>query len=389
VALPLLYNLRNLRVRWPVTLLAVLGVALVVAVSVGVLSMAEGFLAALRASGRADNALVLRRGVASELMSQVPLDERNLILDAAGRLRGERREVLASWERQLVLSLPRKSDGRRTNVILRGVSAQAFEVHGGVRLLRGRRFKPGLAEVIVGRRIQRRVRGLELGATLRYRGRDFRVVGSFAADGAAFESEVWTDVDVLASLFQLGPGSNSLLVRLDDSGQVAVLDRWLGAQPRMQLIAVPERRYYEQQAGPVVTALEVLAALIAAIMGAGAVFGVMNTMYAVVAARTREIGALRALGFSRGAILVSFVLESALLALAGGVLGCLLAALLQGHATGASNLQSLSEVAFAFRVTPRVVTAGLLFSVVMGVLGGLLPALRAARLPIAGALRAA
>ncbi len=388
MALPLLYNVRNLRARFRLTLLAVFGIALVVAACVVVMSMAEGFRGALRASGRPDNAVVVQRGAPSELMSQVPLEQRNAILDDPLLARDSQGETLASWERALVLSLPRRSDGRRTNVILRGVPPRGFRVHGEIRLTSGRRFTPGLAEVIAGRRIVQRVRGLEPGATLRYRGRELAVVGSFEAEGSAFESELWADSDTLGSLFRLGAGSNSLVVRMRDPAAVLELDRRLRARPGTELRAVSERRFYEEQAGPVVTALGILTAMVALIMGIGSVFGVMNTMYAIVAARTREIGALRALGFSRRAIVASFIMESALLALIGGVLGCLLAAAFQGHATGASNLQTLSEVAFAFRVSPRLVVAGLLFALVLGVLGGLLPALRAARLPIASALRA-
>jgi ABC-type lipoprotein release transport system permease subunit len=388
MALPLLYNLRSVRVRWRVTLLAVLGIALVVAVCAVLMATAEGFATALRSTGRSDNAIVVQRGSPSELMSHVPLEERNVILLDERLARGVDGQVLASWERVLVLSLRRRSDGRRTNVLLRAVPPAAFQVRGEIRLVAGRRFTPGLPELIVGRRIQDRVRGAGLGSTLRYGGVDFGIVGVFESAGAAFESEVWGDSDTLSGLFHSAPGSNSLVARMKDPSQIPALDHWLKTQPQMQLRAVSERQYYEDQSGPVVIPLETLAALVALIMGVGAVFGAMNTMYAIVAARTREIGTLRALGFSRGTILLSFVLESALLALVGGAAGCLLASVVQGQATGASNLQSLSGVAFAFRVTPGIVSAGLLFALAMGVVGGLLPALRAARLPIAAAIRA-
>lgn len=387
MALPLFYNVRNVRVRWRLALLAVLGIALVVAVSTVLMSMAEGFAHALRATGRSDNAIVVQRGSPSELMSYVPLEHRNAILTDDRLARGADGDPLASWERVVVLSLRRKTDGRRTNVTLRAVTPRAFEVRGGIRLTDGRRFTPGLAEVVVGRRIMSRVRGLDVGATLRYHGKELPIVGVFEAAGAAFESEVWGDFDTLASLFRSSPGSNSLVVRMRDPAQIPALDRWVREQPQMQLRVVSERQYYEDQSSPVVTPLKALAALVAFIMGVGAVFGTMNTMRAIVAARTREIGTLRALGFSRGAILLSFLIESALLAFAGGIVGCLLASTVQGHVTGASNLQSLSEIAFAFRLTVHIVAWGLAFAVTMGVLGGLLPAVHAARLPIASALR--
>jgi ABC-type lipoprotein release transport system permease subunit len=320
-------------------------------------------------------------------MSHVPLDDRNTILADHRLARGEDGQALASWEWVMVLSLPKKTDGRRTNVTLRAVPPRAFEVRGGIRMTTGRRFTPGLDEVIVGRRIMDRVRRLELGGTLRYRRKEFKIVGVFESEGAAFESEVWGDFDTLGALFRFGAGSNSLVVRIKDPAQIPALDRWIRSQPQMQLRAEPERQYYEDQAGPVAKALKTLAALVALIMGVGAVFGAMNTMYAIVAARIREIGTLRALGFSRRAILFSFVLESGFLALVGGVLGCLLASTMHGYATGAANLQSLSEVAFAFRITPGIVASGLAFAVAMGVAGGLLPAVRAARLSIARAVR--
>jgi putative ABC transport system permease protein len=387
MALPLFYNVRNVRQRWRLALLAILGVALVVAVCTVLMSMAEGFATALRSTGLPDNAIIVQRGSGSEQTSAVPLEHRNAILADHRLVRAPDGQALASWERVMILSLPRRKDGRRANVTLRAVPPRAFEVRGGIRVTQGRRFAAGLDEIIIGRRIMERVRGLGVGGTLRYGGKQFRIVGVFESDGAAFESEVWGDFDTLSSLLRYGAGSSSLVVRMKDRSQIQALDRWIRQQPQMQLRALPERQYYESQAGPVANTLKLLAALVALITGVGAAFGAMNTMYAVVAARTREIGTLRALGFSRRAILLSFVVESTLVALVGGIVGCLLASAIQGHATSASNLQTLSEVAFAFRITPAIVASSLAFAMAMGVAGGLLPAVRAARLPIAGAVR--
>jgi putative ABC transport system permease protein len=387
VPLPLSYNVRNVRVRWRLAVLAVSGIALVVAVFAVLMSMSEGFLTALRSTGRPDNAIVVHRGTASELTSEVRLEQRKTILNDDRLARGPDGQALASWESVTVISLPRKTDGRRTNVTLRAVPPQAFDVRSGIRITAGRRFTPGLDEVIVGRRIMDRVDGIALGGTLTHRRKQFTVVGVFESDGAAFESEVWGDFATLGSLFHRGAGSNSLVVRVKDPAQIPALDRWIRSQPGMQLQALPERRYYENQAGHVTTALKALAGLVAVVMGAGAVFGAMNTMYAIVAARTREIGTLRALGFSRRAILLSFVVESAVLALIGGGFGCLLALTAHGYSTGVANLQSFSEVAYAFRITPAIVGSSLAFALVMGVAGGLLPSVRAARMPIAGAVR--
>jgi ABC-type lipoprotein release transport system permease subunit len=382
--LPLAYNVRSVRARWPVALLAVVGIALVVAVVAVLLAMSQGFATALRATGRRDNAMVVSRGSNSELTSRVEAEDRNAILDHLSAVGGPDGRPLASWEWVSVMALPRRSDGRRTNVVLRAVTPRAFLVRTGIRLTAGRRFAPGLDEVVVGRRILERVRGLELGGILRYRRKPLRIVGIFESEGAAFESEVWGDFD---SLGRRGPGSCSLVVRVKGPAEIAALDRWIRLQPNMPLRAVSERQYYEDQAGPVANTIKALGGLVAVVMGVGAVFAAMNTMYRIVASRTREIGTLRALGFSRRAILLCFVVESALLGLAGGAIGCVAAWTLHGYSTGTSNLQSFSEVAFAFRITPAIVASSLGFALAMGVLGGLLPALRAARLPIAAAVR--
>jgi putative ABC transport system permease protein len=390
MALPLVYNLRNVRVRWRVSALAVLGIALVVAVFAVLLAMSEGFSQALRSTGHRDNAIVVQRGVASELMSQVHLDERNRILTDARIARDPAGRVLGSWETLTVMPLPRATDGRRSNVALRVVPPVAFDVHDGITILEGRRFTPGLDEVIVGRRIVGRVRGLRVGSTIRYRQRPLQVVGVFASAGAAFESEIWGDYDTLNALIRRrSADSSSLLLRMKDPAEIPAFDRWLRSQPGLTLVALSEARYFENQAGYVSTSLKALAAFVALVMGTGAVFGAMNTLYAIVAARTREIGTLRALGFSRRAILGSFMVESTALALAGGALGCLLAFGVHGYSTGTANLQSLTEVAYAFRITPRILGLALGFALVLGLLGGALPAVRAARLPIADAVREA
>jgi ABC-type antimicrobial peptide transport system permease subunit len=289
----------------------------------------------------------------------------------------------------VVISLPKATDGQPTNVTLRAVLPKAFEVRGGVEVVQGRNFTPGLDEVIVGRRLLDRIQGLRLGGTVKYQQKHFRIVGVFDSEGGAFESEIWGDFNTFGAIFQRGPGSNSLVVRMKDPAQIAALDKWIRAQPQMQLQAVEERKYYEEQAGQLSTILKRLATFVAFIMGIGAVFGAMNTMYAIVAARIREIGTLRALGFSRRSILFSFLVESVFLAVIGGVVGCLLAFPMNGFSTGTGQTQSFSEIAFQFRITPGIVATGMGFAVVMGVIGGLLPAFRGARLPITTSLREA
>jgi putative ABC transport system permease protein len=389
MALPLAYNIRNVRVRWQVTLLAVGGIALVVAVFAVLMSMSEGFRAALRSTGRTDNAIIVQRGSASELTSGVPLDDRNKIVVDERIARDAEGNALASPEWVVVIGLPKLSDGLPTNITLRAVTPRAFDVRGGIDIVEGRTFTPGLDEVIVGKKLVSRIEAMRVGGTVKYQQKQFAIVGIFESQGGAFESEIWGDFDTFGAIFQRGAGSNSLVVRMKDPATIPELDRWIRDQPQMQLQAVEEREYYEEQAGPLAMTLRALATFVAFVMGVGAVFGAMNTMYAIVAARTREIGTLRALGFSRRSILASFLIESVVLSFAGGVIGCLLAFPMNGFSTATGQTQSFSEIAFSFRITPQIVMIGLIFAVVMGLVGGLLPALRGARLPITTALREA
>jgi putative ABC transport system permease protein len=388
MALPLYYNVRNVRVRWQVTLLAIGGIALVVAVFAVLMSMSAGFKAALSSTGRADNAMVVQRGSGSELTSSIPLDQRQQIVADDRVARGPDGQPIASWEYVIVISLP-KFDGSPTNVTLRAVTPRAFDVRGGIQVVDGRSFTPGLDEVILGKKLTTRIQNLRVGETVKYQLKEFKIVGLFESQGGAFESEIWGDFDTFGATFRRPPGSNSLVLRMKDPAAIPDLDRWIRAQPQMQLQALPERKYYDDQAGPLAKILRNLASFVAFIMGVGAVFGAMNTMYAIVAARTREIGTLRALGFSRRAILVSFLLESVFLAAIGGAIGCLLAFPMNGFSTGTGQTQSFSEIAFSFRITPAIVGIGMTFAVVMGIVGGLLPAFRGARLPITTALREA
>jgi putative ABC transport system permease protein len=389
MALPLSYNIRNVRVRWQVTTLAIVGIALVVAVFSVLLSMSEGFKTALRSTGRPDNAMIVQRGSGSELTSGVPLEHRNIIVVDDRVAKSPDGQPLAAWDWVIVVNLQKKTDGKPTNVTLRAVTPRAFEVRGGIKVAEGRSFTPGLDEVIVGRRLTDRIEGMHIGGTVKYQQKRFQIVGIFDSQGGALESEIWGDYDTLGAIFQRGSGSSSVVMRMKNAADIPDLDRFIRAQPQMQLQAVSERKYYEDQAGPLASILRNLATFVAFIMGVGAVFGAMNTMYAIVAARTREIGTLRALGFSRRAILVSFLIESVFLALVGGAVGCLLAFPMNGFSTGTGQTQSFSEIAFAFQITPGIVLIGMVFAALMGIVGGLLPAFRGARLPITTALREA
>ncbi len=389
MALPISYNVRNVRTRWQVNLFAIVGIALVVAVFVVLMAMRAGFQVALRETGLPENAMVVQRGSGSELTSWVPLDHRNKVVVDSRVAVGADGRPLASPEIVVVGSMPRRTDNMDTNVTIRGVTPKAFDVRGGIEITKGRMFKPGLYEVIVGERIAARIKGLDIGDEMPIQRHGWKVVGIFKSRGGAFESEVWGDLDTMAEPLKRTGGSNALAVRLKDPSTLESFDTWIRDDPEMQLQAIEERKYYEDQSGGLSSSLLILVSLVSVVMGVGAVFGAMNTMYAIVAARTREIGTLRALGFSRTSVLASFVIESVLLALVGGGLGCLLAMPAQGFTTASGQTASFSEVAFAFQVTPQILIAGVVFAAVMGFFGGLLPALRGARLPITTALREA
>jgi len=386
MALPLSYNVRSLYVRGRVTLLAIGGIALVVAVLIVLVAMAMGFRIALAATGSTDNAIVTQRGSTSELTSGMTRENANVLAVDARVRRDANGRPLASPEMVVVAALTRR-DGPQVNVVIRGVTPQAFAVRRGVRIVEGRTFQPGLYEVIVGRKMFDRFEGMGLGRALQLQRRSWTIVGVFEANGSGFESEIWGDVDVMTPAFNR-IGYQSITLTMQDPSAIRAFNDELQRNPRMQVQAIQERQYYEDQSGAVSGALLALAGFVAIVMGIGAVFGAMNTMYAIVAARTREIGTLRALGFSRIAILTAFVIESTFLAIVGGALGCVLALPANGISSAAGGA-NFAEVAFAFRITTLAIVAGMVLATLMGIAGGLLPASRAARVPITAALREA
>ena len=388
MALPISYNVRNLRSRWKVTLLAIFGIALVVAAFVTILSMARGFNIALSSTGSDNNAIVTQRGSMSELTSWIDIGHVNLISVDPRVARGADGKPMASCEVVVITTRPKKDTNIPLNITFRGVTPMAFNVRNNIKIVEGRNFTPGLYEVIVGKRIAERVSGVDIGSTINIQRKNWKVVGLFGADDSSFESEIWGDYDAMAPAIGRNGGCESLTVRLANPATLASFDKDLRANPQIQVQADSEKKYYENLSGSTGTVLIILASFVAIVMGIGAVFGAMNTMYAIVSQRTREIGTLRALGFSRFSILFSFVMESVLLAIIGGLLGCLLALPMNGF-TAATGTNSFSELAFAFKITPDLLLIGLGFAVLMGLVGGLLPALRASRLPITRALREA
>jgi putative ABC transport system permease protein len=381
------YNLRSMVVRKGTAAMTAAGIAMVVAVFVMTLSIAQGFRSTLVASGSMQNAIVLRKGATSETTSAMGRQEIPLVETLPQVARDADGQPLASPELLLIIAVPRKSDGQPANVPVRGVGPRAFKVRDTLKIVEGRQFTPGTREINVGRLADGRFSGLSMNSTVKFGSETWTVVGIFTADDAAFESEIWGDVELMMPAFQRNNAFQSMTVRLTDPGAFESFEAAVAADPRIKLRPQRELDYYAGQSQGLTTALSIFGAFVTLILSIGAVFGAMNTMYAAVAYRTREIGTLRALGFSSGKIVAAFLAESVALALIGGVVGCLLALPVHGLSTGTTNFSSFTEVAFKFRITPLLLAGGMLFSGVMGLVGGLLPALRAARIPIARALR--
>src|SRR5712691_3719076 len=385
MALPLSYNVRSLYIRRKLTMLAVGGIALVIAVLIVLMAMANGFRVALSATGSPINAIVTQRGSFSELSSAITLNSAQVLSDDPRVMKDANGRALFSPELVVVANMRRK-DGADVNLTVRGVSQMAFTVRTGMTVTDGRNFQPGLYEVIAGRKIFERLEGMEIGRSFKLQRREWKIVGVFDANGSGFESEIWGDVDVIGPAFNRG-GYHSVTLRMRDPSTISALNSELEHNPRMQVQAAQERKYYEDQSGVVSRQLLGLAVFVAIVMGIGAVFGAMNTIHALVAARTREIGTLRALGFSKVSILTAFVIESTFLAVVGGLIGCLVALPANGISSAAGGA-NFAEVAFAFRITGTSLVIGMVLALLMGIAGGLLPAVRAARLPITAALRA-
>jgi putative ABC transport system permease protein len=380
------YNLRSMIVRKGTAAMTAMGIAMVVAVFVMTLSIAQGFRDTLVASGSPQNAIVLRKSATSENVSAVLKPQLPMIESMPQVARGADGRAMVSPELVVIISLPRIVDNNPANVPLRGVGPKAFEVRDNLAFVEGRRFAPGTREISVGRQAVNRFKGLTLGSDVKFGATVWKVVGVFTADDASFESEVWGDVDLMLPAFQRNE-YQSVTVKLTDPSAFDGFKATMAADPRLDLEPQRERDYYEAQSATTATLIRVFATFVTAILSIGAVFGAMNTMYAAVAYRTREIGTLRALGFPRIRIVAAFLAESVALAIVGGVIGCVLALPVHGLSTGTMNMASFSELAFKFRITPTLLAGGMIFSALMGAVGGLLPALRAARIPVARALR--
>jgi putative ABC transport system permease protein len=366
---------------------AVFGIAGVVAVLVGVLSIAAGFRRVMANSGSPDTAIVLRSGADSEMVSGLSREQTRLIADAPGVARADG-APLASAELFVIINLPKKSTGTDVNVPLRGVEPAAFRVRDGLKIVEGRPFAWGKNEVIVGVGAAREFAGLEVGDLMKVGRYEWPVVGIFSAGGSAAESEVWSDAKMLQDAYNRGDSFQSVRVRLQSPGALTRFKDAVTADPRLNVKVERQDDYFASQSTSVTTLVYVLGYPIAALMAIGAIFGALNTMYSSVAARTREIATLRALGFGRSAVVASIMLESVVLALAGGALGAAVAyAGFNGFHASTINWQSFSSLTFAFAVTRSLLIQGVVLATFIGLVGGLLPAYRAAWLPIASALR--
>jgi len=366
---------------------ALFGIAGVVGVLVSVLSMAVGFRKTMLASASPNSAIVLRTGADDEMSSGFGQDETRLIADAPGLARTSEGS-LASAELFVVINLPKRSSGTDANVPLRGVEKAAFRVRDNLKIVRGRAFEGGKTEVVVGVGAAREFAGLEVGNKFKVGRNEWTVVGTFPAGGASCESEVWTDATVLQEAYHRGNSFQSVYAKLASPAAFQQFKDSLTSDPRLSVKVLRQSDYYSEQSTMVTTLITTLGVLIASLMAIGAIFGALNTMYNSVAARTREIATLRALGFGSGAVVVSVLLESLSIALVGGALGAAIAYLaFNGFHTGTMNFQTFSQVTFSFLVTPQLLIQGIVWATFIGLLGGLFPAIRAARLPIAAALR--
>ena len=387
MAIPVIYNLRSVRVRWTSSIVAVLGIAGTVGVFVAMMAMARGFRATMVSSGSPSNALITRAGSNTEMVGSVSLDQVHIIETAPGVARGPN-GPLVSPEVVVIAPFPLKATGTDANVQVRGVSPRALEVRPSIHIAQGRFLHAGLNELFVGKNALRTYVGLDLGSTVKFNGGIWTVVGIFDSDGSAFDSEVWCDAVILDQIYNRPVNIyQSVTARLNSPDDFQALKDTLTSDPRMTVSVDREIDYYAKQSSQLTNLIQRVGAVIAFVMGIGAVLAALNTMYSSISERSREIAAIRALGFTSGSIAFSFMIEAMIIAAIGGIIGCLAALPLNGFTTSTLNFQTFSSLAFAFRVSPLVLTAGMIFALLMGIIGGTPPAIRAARRPISAALR--
>jgi len=387
VGLPISYSFRNLWTRRLTTVLTASGMALVVFVFAAILMLAEGLRKTLVETGSYDNVVVIRKGSNSEVMSWVTRYQASIIETQPEAAIGEEGQTLLAKEMVVLITLPKKGTNASSNVVIRGIGASSLALRPQVRLAEGRMPKAGLLEIIAGRSIAERFKGSGIGEILRFGMRDWRVVGIFDAGNTGFNSEIWGDADQLMQAFRRSVYS-SVIFKLRDPSEFERVKKRIESDPRLTVEAKRENRFYAEQSERMARFLRILGTSLTIIFSLGAVIGAMITMYSAVATRTGEIGTMRALGFKKISILGAFIIEALLLGLIGGCLGLFLASFLQLLTISTMNFQTFSELAFSFTLTLGIVWKGLGFSLGMGFVGGLLPAVRASRMVIVDALRA-
>jgi len=381
------FNLRTLPQRKGSSAAAIFGIAGVVAVMVGVLSIAQGIVRTMESSASAQNVIVLRSGSDTEMMSGLGGDETKIISEGPGLARNEN-GAMASAELFVIINLPMRSTGTDANVPMRGISQMAMDVRDKFQIVKGRMFQWGLNEVIVGVGAQMEFSGLGIGSTITVAQEQWPVVGVFAAGGGLAETEIWVDGAVLQPAYKRGNSYQAVYARLESEDAFQEFKDALTSDPRLHVKPMREADYYDSQSAMLYKLITGLGTLIAVIMGCGAIFGALNTMYTAISSRTREIATLRALGFHSSPIVVSVLLESLLLAFTGGLIGAALAWwAFDGFRASTLNFSSFSQVAFAFDVSFSLLTRGIIFAMIIGLIGGLFPAVRAARQPVSAALR--
>ena len=385
--IPLSYNFRSILRRPVGTFTTALGIGLTIAILIAALALAEGFRNTLVSAGSKKNVLVLRKGADSEISSGIGLDATNIIRSNPDVATGPGGRPMCSPEMVVVNNQKRIGQPGSSNVTLRGVDLDAVGVRTTTTIVDGRMFTPGSDEVVVGRKIAGRFEQCRIGDELKFQKRPFKVVGHFAAKGSAFESEIWGDAKVLMPVMHREGAFQVVTFRMKDPKRFPAIKKLLEADPRLGVQVDREDEFFAEQSKTLTGLLQGVGIFLTVIMSVGALFGAANTMFASVGSRTREIATLLVLGFRPWAVMLSFVIESVIIALIGGAIGCLLALPINGLTTGTTNFQSFSEVAFSFRVTPLSLVIGMLVAGMMGVFGGLLPAFGAARQSLASALR--
>ncbi len=380
-------GISTLRQRIGASLVVVVGIAGVVAVLVAMLAMGEGFQSTLQQTGSDDTAIVLRGGSNAELNSVLDRDSVNVITQAPGVVRGADGKPLASAELSVVANMPKRSDpSADANVQIRGVGEQAWALRPNVKIIAGRRFKPGLRELTVGQGALRQFVGLELGKQLRIAGQEWTIVGEFAS-GDSHDSELWGDAQTVAAAYRRGNSAQSVTVRLTSAAAFDAFKAALASDPRLKVDVSTTREYFSKQSEGLTKVIRVVGITVGVIMAIGAIFGALNTMFAAIAAREREIATLRAIGFRGLPVVVSVLLETMLLALLGGLLGGLISWLIFNGYTASTLGSNFTQVVFQFKVSPQLLWLGIKWAMAIGFVGGLFPALRAARLPVTTALR--